>query len=68
MNTLVNVLRELLALFVDDGSLALHISFVAALAAIIVTLAPDVPILAGIALLAGCLSALLNSVTGAGTR
>ena len=65
MNTLLNVLRELAGLFIDDGWLALSVSFAVALAAIIVALAPDAPILAGIALLVGCLCALLNNVIGA---
>lgn len=68
MNTLLNVIHELTGLFIDDGWLALSVSFVVALSAIIVALAPDVPVLAGIALLVGCLGALLANVISARTQ
>jgi hypothetical protein len=47
MNVLIGVLRELIGLFVDDGSLALMILAVVILAGIFVTLAPDLQLAAG---------------------
>ena len=64
MNMLTAVARELIGLFVDDGSLALAILAVVILAAVAVALLPDVPLLAGAILLFGCLGVLLaNLVT-----
>ena len=62
MNGLVNVFRELAGLFIDDGSLALTISLVVMLAAIVAVLMPEVPIAAGIVLLVGCLGGLFSNV------
>jgi len=62
MNMLGAVFRELIGLFVDDGSLALEIVAVVALAAISATLIPDVPLAAGAILLFGCLGVLLGNV------
>jgi hypothetical protein len=62
MNMLRAVFLELIGLFVDDGSLALEIVAVVALAAISATLIPDVPLAAGTILLFGCLGVLLANV------
>jgi hypothetical protein len=62
MKTLASIFREVAGLFVDDGLLALSISAVVVLAAIVSTFAPDVPIAAGVVLLVGCLIALLSNV------
>jgi len=68
MNMLGAVFRELIGLFVDDGSLALEIVAVVALAAISATLIPDVPLAAGPILLFGCLGVLLANVARAARR
>ncbi len=62
MKMLAGIFREVAGLFVDDGLLALSISAVVALAAIVSTFAPDVPLAAGVVLLVGCLIALLSNV------
>jgi hypothetical protein len=62
------VFRELLGLFVDDGSLALAILAVVMLAAISVALIPDVPLVAGAILLFGCLGVLLANLAIATRR
>ena len=68
MNMLIAVLRELIGLFVDDGSLALMILAVVMLASIFATLMPDLQ-LAGAMLLFGCLGVLVaNVVRAAGRR
>jgi hypothetical protein len=68
MKTLINILRELAGLFIDDGLLALAIGVVVVLAAIVAAIAPAVPIAAGIVLLVGCLGALVGNVMRAGKR
>jgi hypothetical protein len=62
MKTLLAVFRELIGLFVDDGSFALQIVAVVVLAAIVATLMPDVPLAAGGVLLLGSIGVLLGSV------
>jgi hypothetical protein len=62
------VLRELLGLFVDDGSLALAILAVVMLAAISVALIPDIPLVAGAILVFGCLGVLLANLAIAARR
>jgi hypothetical protein len=62
MNTLVAVFRELAGLFVDDGSLALAILAVVALAAVSASLMPGSPMAAGVILLFGCLGVLFMNV------
>jgi uncharacterized membrane protein YdjX (TVP38/TMEM64 family) len=59
MKMLMELLRELLGLFVDDGSLALAIVAIIMLAAIFAALMPGTPLLAGAVLLFGCLGVLL---------
>ena len=68
MNVLIAVLRELIGLFVDDGSLALMILAVVILAGIFVTLAPDLQLAAGAVLLFGCLGVLVANVARAARR
>jgi hypothetical protein len=68
MNMLGAVLRELLGLFVDDGSLALEIVAVVVLAAISAALMPNVPLATGAILLFGCLGVLLVNVARAARR
>jgi hypothetical protein len=68
MNALSAVFRELLGLFVDDGSLALAILAVVMLAAISVALIPDTPLAAGAILLLGCLGVLSANVARAARR
>jgi hypothetical protein len=62
MNMLISILKELAGLFVDDGMLALAISVVVVLAAIVAAIAPDLPMAAGIVLLVGCPAVLLRNV------
>jgi hypothetical protein len=68
MNMLGAVVRELLGLFVDDGSLALEILAVVILAAISAALIPNVPLAAGAILIFGCLGVLLANVARAARR
>ena len=68
MNVLIAVLRELIGLFVDDGSLALMILAVVILAGIFVTIAPDLQLAAGAVLLFGCLGVLVANVARAAGR
>jgi hypothetical protein len=65
MNPVVFIFRELAGLFVDDGSLALAILAVIALAGIFSILMPDLPLAAGALLLFGCLGVLLLNVARA---
>ena len=65
MSVLAAILREVAGLFVDDGSLALAILVVVAIAA---ALAPDLPLLAGATLVLGCLGVLLVNVVRAARR
>jgi hypothetical protein len=59
VSALVSILREVVGLFVDDGSLALAILAVVALAAVLAVLAPGAPLAAGAVLVLGCLGVLL---------
>ncbi|MDB5872672.1 MAG: hypothetical protein JWQ07_2114 [Ramlibacter sp.] len=60
---IVNVLRELSGLFIDDGLFALAISAVVALTALIT---PVTPLGAGLTLVAGCLGVLVANTATAG--
>jgi hypothetical protein len=62
------IVRDIAALFVDDGSLALAILGVVALAAIVAVLTPGVPLLSGAILLLGNLGVLLVNVIRAAQR
>ena len=68
MNVLIAVVRELIGLFVDDGSLALMILAVVMLAGVLATLMPDFQLAAGALLLFGCLGVLLANVARAARR
>jgi hypothetical protein len=68
MNVLGAVVRELAGLFVEDGSLALEIAAVVAVAALSAALIPDLPLLAGGILLLGCLGVLMANVARAARR
>jgi hypothetical protein len=61
MNALNETLRELAGLFVEDGSLALAIMAVVAVAVILSVLA-TAPVAAGVALLVGCLGVLVENI------
>jgi Na+/H+ antiporter NhaD/arsenite permease-like protein len=65
MNAVVSIFRELVGLFIDDGSLALAIVAVIALAGILSALMPNMPWVAGAILLFGCLGLLLANVARA---
>ena len=67
MSVLLNAVRELAGLFVDDGWLALAILGVVALAAIVSVLVSD-PQAAGAVLLFGCLGVLVANVASAARR
>jgi uncharacterized membrane protein YdjX (TVP38/TMEM64 family) len=62
MSALVAVMRELVALFVDDSALALAVLLVAAAAAVLAFVLPASPLAAGAVLLFGTLGVLLLSV------
>ena len=68
MTMLATVLRMLVGLFVDDGSLALAIIVIVLLSWIVATLMPDWPLAAGAVLLVGCPSVLLANVMKAAER
>jgi len=68
MTALLTILRALARLFVDDGSLALAIAAVIALAAGVAALAQGQPILAGLVLLGGCLAVLFGNIVTAARR
>jgi hypothetical protein len=61
MNTLIEALRELAGLFVEDGSLALAILAVVAVAMILSVFAAA-PVAAGVVLLVGCLGVLVENI------
>ena len=68
MSALAGILKELAALFVDDGALALAILGIIVLAAVLAMLMPSAPLAAGAVLLFGCLGVLLVNVTRAAQR
>lgn len=68
MTMLATVLRMLVGLFVDDGSLALAIILIVLLSWIFATLMPALPLAAGAVLLVGCLGVLLANVIKAAAR
>ena len=65
MTALVNGLKFLAHLFVDDGALAIAIAIVVALSAVLAALTPGRPIIAGVVLLNGCLAVLFCNVMSA---
>ncbi len=68
MRVLVATVRELVGLFVDDGSLALYLVLVVVLAGAGAALVPGQPLIAGAILLFGALGVLLVNVLRAGRR
>lgn len=62
---MMNALRELLNLFVDDGALAASLVAVVILAELVMLLIPDTPMASGTILLFGSLIALLSSIVRA---
>ena len=68
MKLLMEMLRELAGLFVDDGALALAIIGVIMLAAIFAALLPGTPLIAGAGLVFGCLGVLLFNTMRAAPR
>lgn len=67
MTALVNVLREIAGLFVDDGALALAIIGVIAAAAAVAALMPGT-LAPGAILMIGCVGVLLGNVVRAARR
>jgi hypothetical protein len=67
MSALINVVRELTGLFVDDGWLALQILGVLMFAAIFTALMPDV-LATTLVLLFGCLGVLMADAARAARR
>jgi hypothetical protein len=65
MTALVNGLKFLVHLFVDDGALAIAIAAVVALSAVLAVLTSGRPIIAGVVLLNGCLVVLFCNVMSA---
>ena len=68
MSALMRVLRQLGGLFVEDGSLALAILSIVALAGMVAVLMPRLSLGAGAILLFGCLGVLLANVMRAAQR
>lgn len=68
MNSLKYAVREIVGLFIDDGSLALAIIAVIGASAIIAALVPDLAIVAGAVLLVGCLAVLFGNALTSGRR
>jgi hypothetical protein len=68
LNALIDFLRELPGLFVEDGALAFAIVCVIVVAAALAALLPQAPLAAGAVLLVGCLGVLLANVLRAVRR
>ena len=68
MSGLMSVLRQFGGLFVEDGSLALAIISIVALADIVALLMPRLSLGAGAILLFGCLGVLMANVMRAAQR
>jgi hypothetical protein len=68
MNVVRIVLKELVDMFIDDGSLALLALILIAGVTAAVKLLALPPLLGGIALLIGCLAILVQSVRRAASR
>lgn len=68
MNLLTGAARQLVKLFVDDGSLALTIISIVALTALLSLTAPEFARAAGAILVFGCAGALLGNVLRSGQR
>ena len=68
MSTLGGIFREVIGLFVDDGSLALAIIAVVLFPATVAAIAPDDPLVAGGVLVLGCLGVLAANVSRSARR
>jgi len=68
MSMLASMARQVVGLFIDDGSLALSILGVIAMSAAIGVLMPGAQLLAGGVLLVGCLAALVINTSRAARR
>ena len=62
MKTLLTILREVAGLFVDDGSLALAILAVVAVAAFLAFVLKASVLAVGLVLLGGCVAVLIENV------
>lgn len=65
MNAITGMVRALIGLFVDDGSLALSILAVVALSALLAFEFADMQIVVGAVLILGCLGVLVINVARA---
>jgi hypothetical protein len=68
MRTLTAILREIAGLFVDDGSLALAILAVVAVAAFLAIVLKVSALAVGLVLLGGCVAVLIENVIRTGQR
>ena len=62
MRALIAILREVAALFVDDGSLALAILAVVAIAAFLTIVLKASALAVGLVLLGGCAAVLIENI------
>jgi hypothetical protein len=62
MRTLIAILREVAGLFVDDGSLALAILAVVAIAAFLAIVLKASALAVGLVLLGGCAAVLIENI------
>jgi hypothetical protein len=62
MRTLIAILREVAGLFVDDGSLALAILVVVAIAAFLAIVLKVSALAVGLVLLGGCAAVLIENI------
>jgi hypothetical protein len=62
MRALIGILREVASLFVDDGSLALAILAVVAIAAFLAIVLKVSALAVGLVLLGGCVAVLIENV------
>ncbi len=68
MKTLIAILREVAGLFVDDGSLALAILAVVAIAAFLAIVLKITALTVGLVLLGGCVAVLIENVVRTAQR
>ena len=62
MRTLIAILREVVGLFVDDGSLALAILAVVGIAAFLAIILKASALAVGLVLLGGCVAVLVENI------
>ena len=68
MRTLTAILREIAGLFVDDGSLALAILAVVAVAAFLAIVLKVSALAVGLVLLGGCVTVLIENIVRTAQR